>query len=109
MSAQDADQTVGRHSPVFWMVGQSKGTWYKHRKESQPMLEMFTLRPVNVRFLMFAGEGGQHGQGLPAQETLSKAAVLCGHAQAAGCQRRCLQRGEDQQWLQQGKDSLCCE
>lgn len=35
MSSQDADQTAGRHSPVFWMVGQSKGTLYKRIKESQ--------------------------------------------------------------------------
>lgn len=109
MPAQDADQTAGRHSPVFWMVGQSKGTSYKHIKESQCMLEMLTLRPVKVLFLLFAGEGGQHCKGLPAQETLFKATVSCGHVQAAGCQRGCLQRSEDQQWLQQGKDSLCCE
>lgn len=73
------------------------------------MLEMFTLRPLKVLFLMFAGKGGQHGEGLPAQETLFKAAVRCGRVQAAGCQRRCLQCSEDQQWLQQRKDSLCCE
>lgn len=58
---------------------------------------------------MFAGESGQHGEGLPAQEALSKAAVHCGHVPAAGRQRRRLQRSEDQQWLQQGKDSLCCK
>lgn len=109
MSAQDADQTVGRHRPVFRMVGQSKGTLYKHLKESQRMLEMFTHRLVKVLSLMFAGEVGQHGKGIPAQETLVKATVCSGHFQTAGCQRRRLQLSEDQQWLQQGKDSLCCE
>lgn len=58
---------------------------------------------------MFAGEGGQHGKSLPAQETFSEAAVQCGHVQAPGCQRRHLQRREDQQRLQQGNDGLRCE
>lgn len=55
----------------------------------------------------FEGEGGQHGQGLPAQETQSAAAGLRGHGPAAGSQRRPLQRGEDQQRLQQGEDLVC--
>lgn len=58
-------------------------------------------------FYSFEGEGGQHGQGLPAQETLAAAADLRGHGRAAGSQRRHLQRGEDQQRLQQGDDHVC--
>lgn len=105
MSAQDADQTSGRHSSVFWLVGQSKGTSYK-RADSSAFVHSQDWKGF---FLTFAGEGGQHGEGLPAQETRSEAAVRCGHVQAAGRQRRHLQRSEDQQRLQQGEDGLCCE
>lgn len=59
--------------------------------------------------MFILGKGGQHGEGLPAQETLSEATDDGGHSRAAGCQRRPLQRGEDQQRLQQREDDLCCQ
>lgn len=71
------------------------------RRQSSERLTQFYC------FYSVEGEGGQHGQGLPAQETLAAAADLRGHGRAAGSQRRHLQRGEDQQRLQQGKDHVC--
>lgn len=104
VSAKDADQTAGRHGPVLRMVGQSEGTSQEPLRDSEHVGDvLFSF------FLTFAGEGGQHGEGLPAQETLSKATAHGGHVQAAGRQRRHLQRGEDQQRLQQGEDGLRCE
>lgn len=114
MPAQDADQTAGPHGPVFRMVGQSEGTSRERTRRSPHASEAFAFTAATgdfnfFYFESFAGEGGQHGEGLPAQETLFNAARRCGRVQAAGCQRRRLQRSQDQQRLQQGKDGLCCE
>lgn len=122
MSAPHADQAARRHGSVVWLVGQSQGrvrffffSFFSSKTMSTFLSETSIMRRCCgeaglTRFYStcsLEGEGGQHGQGLPAQETRAAAADLRGHGRAAGGQRGRLQRGEDQQRRQQGEDHVC--